>query len=87
MKRSLSLSRMPLTSAFASMPNVLIMGSRIYFICSSTERTLMSNSNKHELLIINLATVPAERNSDSMPNCVPLAAIKTGYTNSNLTFR
>jgi len=33
----------------------------------SAEKALMTNRNKHELLIINLATVPAERNSNSMP--------------------
>jgi hypothetical protein len=31
------------------------------------EKTLMSDSKKHELLIINLAMVPTDRNSNSMP--------------------
>ena len=34
---------------------------------ASAERTLMSNSDKHELLFINLVTVPAGRNSNSTP--------------------
>jgi hypothetical protein len=31
------------------------------------EKTLLSDSDNNELLIINLATVPADRNSNSMP--------------------
>jgi hypothetical protein len=45
----------------------------------SAERTLMNNRNKHELLIINLATVPAERNSNAIPKCVPLLAANSGH--------
>jgi hypothetical protein len=49
------------------MAEALTMSSRIFSSVVSAEKTPMKNSNKHELLIINLATVPADRNSNSMP--------------------
>jgi hypothetical protein len=49
------------------MPDLLTMSRRYISSLLSAEKTLMNNRNKHELLIINLATVPADRNSNSMP--------------------
>jgi hypothetical protein len=52
---------------YASGVDVLIMSSRNISSVVSAEKTLMNNRNKHELLIINLATVWADGNSKSMP--------------------
>jgi len=48
------------------MAEVLTMSIRIYFISDFAEKTLMSDSNNNELLIINLATVKSDRNPNSM---------------------
>jgi len=53
---------------YASLADLLTMSSRTYFIFSSgLKKTLLSNRINNELLIINLATIRAERNSNSSP--------------------